>query len=159
MTNEDILTKNENTLYILENLASTESADLDYAEIDVYYELEDGQEAAAQFDMPTIADRAIETIKEQQNRIAELEKEVDKYRLEATRQYGAYCALLFSNVEPSVSLEAHNLEQQAKGVKDFVANYCGDRMDFSQADRRIENLHNQANQLRAEVGTLQGGDE
>jgi hypothetical protein len=69
-----MMNKTENTLYILQNLSSTESKDLDYAEIDVYYEDEQGDEGAAQYDMPTIADDAISTINELQSKIAELEK-------------------------------------------------------------------------------------
>jgi hypothetical protein len=68
-----MMDKTENTLYILQNLSTTESRNLDYAEIDVYYEDEQGNEGAAQYDMPTIADDAISTINELQDKIAELE--------------------------------------------------------------------------------------
>jgi predicted RNase H-like nuclease (RuvC/YqgF family) len=68
-----MMNKTENTLYILQNLSSTESKDLDYAEIDVYYEDEQGNEGAAQYDMPAIADDAISTINELEKRIEKLE--------------------------------------------------------------------------------------
>jgi len=107
-------------------------------------------------------------------RIVELEKERDAHARQAHRFAVFLCKTvekldgipefeptkqMLSRLVSGNELQAHNLEQQAKGIKDFVANYCGDNMDFSQAERRIENLHNQANQLRAEVGTLQDGDE
>jgi hypothetical protein len=47
-------------------------------------------------------------------------------------------------------IQARNLEQQAKGI-DFVNNYRGNRMDFSQAERRIVDLRTQAKQLREGV--------
>jgi mRNA-degrading endonuclease YafQ of YafQ-DinJ toxin-antitoxin module len=71
-----MMNKTENTLYILQNLSSTESRNLDYAEIDIYYEDEQGNEGAAQYDMPAIADDAISTINELQSKIAKLEKEL-----------------------------------------------------------------------------------
>ena len=74
------MTEIENTLYILENLSSTESKDLEHVEIDVYYEDDQGNEGAAQYDMPTIADKAIEAIVELRNEKAEIEKERDKYK-------------------------------------------------------------------------------
>lgn len=88
MTEQEILTKHEDTLYILENLASTENADLDHAEIDVYYEFSDGSEGAAQFDMPTIACRAIETIKDQQKHIAELKAFIRRERYNIKQNEG-----------------------------------------------------------------------
>jgi hypothetical protein len=70
-----MMDRTENTLYILENLSTTESKDLEYVEIDVYYEDEQGNEGAAQYDMPAIADDAISTINQLKAKIAELEKE------------------------------------------------------------------------------------
>jgi hypothetical protein len=75
-----MMNKTENTLYILQNLSSTESKDLDYAEIDVYYEDEQGNEGATQYDMPAIADDAISTINELHSKIAELDKELSALR-------------------------------------------------------------------------------
>jgi hypothetical protein len=98
------MNKTENTLYILQNLSSTESKDLDYAEIDVYYEDEQGNEGAAQYDMPTIADDAISTINELQDKIAELESNI--LMLE---QYNGSVESLIKDIE------AHNLEQHDKG--------------------------------------------
>ena len=74
-----MMNKTENTLYILQNLSSTESKDLDYAEIDVYYEDKQGNEGATQYDMPAIADDAISTINELQSKIAEIEAEVSAW--------------------------------------------------------------------------------
>ena len=90
-----MMNKTENTLYILQNLSSTESKDLDYAEIDVYYEDKQGNEGATQYDMPAIADDAISTINKLQSKIAELEKERD----------------------------IRDLEQRADAVEDFVKVY------------------------------------
>jgi hypothetical protein len=52
--------------------------DLEHVEIDVFYESENGTEGAAQYDMPTIANMAIEVINTQSKRIAELKKEVQE---------------------------------------------------------------------------------
>ena len=77
MNNTDELRKTltdvQNTLYILGELSTTPSENLEYVEIDVYYEDDMGNEGACQYDMPAIADVAIKTIIEQADRIAELE--------------------------------------------------------------------------------------
>jgi hypothetical protein len=70
------VTNQENTLYVLNELSNTESADLEYAEIDVFYESDEGAEGAAQYDMPTIANMAIVVINTQSKRIAELKNQV-----------------------------------------------------------------------------------
>ena len=87
------MNKTENTLYILQNLSITESKDLDYAEIDVYYEDEQGNEGATQYNMPAIADDAISTINELQSKIAELEKERDGLALTFKREFTALCSM------------------------------------------------------------------
>lgn len=56
--------------------------------------------------------------------------------------------LLLSRLISGNELQAHNLEQRANEVEDFVSSYHGDNMDFSQAERRIENLRNKAKRLR-----------
>lgn len=73
-----MLNQTENTLYILQNLANTESKDLEFTEIEVYYEDDKGNEGSSIYDMPTIADDAIITINRLTNEIAEFEKELDK---------------------------------------------------------------------------------
>jgi hypothetical protein len=72
------VTKTENTLYILQNLSSTDSEDyLESVEIEVYYGDDQGNEGmSTTYDMPAIADDAISTINELQKQIAELEKEL-----------------------------------------------------------------------------------
>jgi hypothetical protein len=57
------------------------------------------------------------------DRIAELEKERDYFKMSSAVNYGLYCELLFSPNEPPESLKAHNLEQQAKGVEDAKEYY------------------------------------
>ena len=118
------MNKTENTLYILQNLSSTESKDLDYAEIDVYYEDEQGNEGAAQYDMPAIADDSISTINELQKQIAELEKDkLDlKYLLEKN------LSTFINKKEEGILLgipmfEDYQLKQQAKGVRDFFTRH------------------------------------
>jgi hypothetical protein len=71
-----MMTEIENTLYILENLSTTDSEDyLGSAEIEVYYEDDQGNEGmSTTYDMPTIADKAIEVIVELRKANAELEK-------------------------------------------------------------------------------------
>ena len=71
------MTDVENTLYILKELSATESKDLEYAEIDVYYEDDSGNEGACQYDMPMIADAAITTIIEQAEEVDKLNKEIE----------------------------------------------------------------------------------
>jgi predicted Ser/Thr protein kinase len=74
-----MMTEIENTLYILENLSTTDSEDhLESVEIEVYYGDDQGNEGmSTTYDMPTIADKAIEVIIELRNEKAELEKVVD----------------------------------------------------------------------------------
>jgi hypothetical protein len=71
-----MLTQTENTLYILQNLANTQSKDLEFTEIEVYYEDDKGNEGSTTYDMPTIADDAIITINHLTNEIAELKKQL-----------------------------------------------------------------------------------
>lgn len=57
------MNKIQNTLYILDSLSTTDSDDhLNSAEIEVFYEGVQGDEVSTTYDMPTIADKAIETI-------------------------------------------------------------------------------------------------
>jgi hypothetical protein len=70
------MTDVENTLYILQTLSTTESQDLEYAVIDVYYESDSGSEGASQYDMPMIADAAINTISEQAEHIGYLKSKI-----------------------------------------------------------------------------------
>jgi len=67
------MTDVENTLYILQTLSTTESQDLEYAVIEVYYESDSVSKSGWRYDMPMIADAAIKTIIEQADKIAELE--------------------------------------------------------------------------------------
>ena len=67
------------------------------------------------------------------NRIAELEKERDELRIQVevlkhsdAEYYGLYSELLFSPNEPPVNLEAHNLEQQAKGLREYSEHLISD---------------------------------
>jgi hypothetical protein len=65
-----------------------------------------------------------EILQIQVERIAELEKERDELNIQVevlkhsdAEYYGLYSELLFSPNEPPENLEAHNLEQQEKGVE------------------------------------------
>jgi predicted nuclease with TOPRIM domain len=61
--------------------------------------------------------------------VAELEKDKDELNIQIevlkhsdAEYYGLYSELLFSPNEPPESLEAHNLEQQVKGVNAYADN-------------------------------------
>ena len=73
-----MMNKTENTLYILQNLSTTDSEDyLESVEIEVYYEDDQGNEGmSTTYDMPAIADDAILTINELEKRIADLERDL-----------------------------------------------------------------------------------
>jgi hypothetical protein len=78
----------------------------------------------------TLARPAFKTSDIQLARIAELEKGKDELNIQIevlkhsdAEYYGLYSELLFSPNEPPESLEAHNLEQQAKGVEDAKKYY------------------------------------
>jgi hypothetical protein len=98
------MNRQENTLYVLNELSNIDNMDLEHVEIDVFYESENGTEGAAQYDMPTIANMAIEVINTQSKRIAELEEiakavahigidfgygvyEIETKHIESARQY------------------------------------------------------------------------
>jgi hypothetical protein len=70
------MNETQNTLYILGNLSNTESKDLEFVEIEIYYEDDKGNEGSTIYDMPTIADNAIITIDRLVNKIAELKKQL-----------------------------------------------------------------------------------
>jgi hypothetical protein len=76
-----MMTEIENTLYILENLLTTDSEDyLESVEIEVYYGDDQGNEGmSTTYDMPTIADKAIDAIIELRKANAELEKSLSFY--------------------------------------------------------------------------------
>lgn len=82
-----MLTDTENTLYVLQTLSSTDSVDLEWAEIDVYYEDEQGNEGAAQYDMPTIADDAIKTIERLQSALEERDATVAALRAQVENKW------------------------------------------------------------------------
>jgi hypothetical protein len=129
----------ENTLYVLNELSSTESADLEYSEIDVFYESENGTEGAAQYDMPTIAKMAIEAINTQSKRIAELEK--DKAFLLTQRFMGN--TIVSTDQGLSDAIKAHNIEQQIKGVMDYED--CLSSFAYD-AEEYCDKLRKQANE-------------
>jgi hypothetical protein len=70
------MTDVENTLYILQTLSTTESQDLEYAVIEVYYESDSVSKSGWRYDMPMIADAAIKTIIEQADKLAALDEKV-----------------------------------------------------------------------------------
>jgi hypothetical protein len=96
--------------------------------------------------------------------ISELEKEQGELNIQIevlkhsdAEYYGLYSELLFSPNEPPESLEAHNLEQQAKGVRDFFTNNrprisMGKsaiwEVDDVLVDERIERLTTEAKALK-----------
>jgi len=131
----------------------------------------------------------------EQQRIAELEKERDEYHAMVVYTGGimeesvgvagwhlngdiAEWDELFTEPLYKDALKAHNLEQQAKGIVVFSdvlsetlievplpnksdARYRDAILNILKvsASKCEEKLVNQANQLRAEAGTIQGGDE
>ena len=103
------MTKTENTLYILQNLSSTDSEDyLESVEIEVYYEEDQGNEGMSiTYDMPTIADEAISTINELEKRIEALEKELSH-------------AQTMGNREQSI----RDLEQRVSGMVEVATQRC-----------------------------------
>jgi hypothetical protein len=107
------MTEIENTLYILENLSTTDSEDyLDSAEIEVYYGDDQSNEGmSTTYDMPTIADKAIKAIVELHKANAELEKERDDLRVKLSK----------AETESCEAKAIRDLEQQAKGVYDVRA--------------------------------------
>lgn len=78
-----MMTEIENTLYILESLSTTDSEDyLESVEIEVYYGDDQGNEGmSTTYDMPTIADKAIEAIDELRKANAELVARIAKAEL------------------------------------------------------------------------------
>jgi hypothetical protein len=166
-----MMNKTENTLYILQNLSTTESKDLDYAEIDVYYEDEQGNEGAAQYDMPAIADDAISTINELQAKIAELEKQLGTLKSRSNQAHSYLNSVTeyfykndqggnyYKNLGECEDLLAiRDLEQQAKGLSEgfhatkepigrnsfgFMMHYCSEK----NLKDRVDDLRNQAKAL------------
>jgi hypothetical protein len=115
------MTDVENTLYILQTLSTTESQDLEYAVIEVYYESDSVSKSGWRYDMPMIADAAIKTIIEQADKLAALDEKVILLEKVETI-FNESPDLTFECVQRLFKdeLAKRDLEMQAKGIADAV---------------------------------------
>lgn len=98
----------------------------------------------------------IPLLKARDRRIAELEAENKKLKIADAKSYGMYCELLFSTNEPPKSLEAHNLGQQIKILKEYANINAILRQEPS--TRSLYEKITELEQLRQQADKLEQGE-